>query len=132
MNLEPPTPPASVLVACLCADWCDVCRDYQGRFLQMQAVFPHAQFVWIDVEDEAELVDPLEVENFPTLLIAVGHEPRFFGPLTPQPETLERLIRAQTQEAGASVVAERVVADLVARIRAQRTDPGTASLVFKP
>ncbi len=120
MNFEPPARPASVLVACLCADWCGVCRDYQGRFLQMQAVFPHAQFVWIDVEDEAELVDPLEVENFPTVLIAVGAQPRFFGPLTPQPETLERLIRAQTQEAGAGALVDRQVVELVARVRAEK------------
>lgn len=120
MNFDPPARPASVLVACLCADWCGVCRDYQGRFLQMQAVFPDAQFVWIDVEDEAGLVEPLEVENFPTLLLAVGDAPRFFGTLMPQPGMLERLIRSHTQDTGASTMTDRAVVDLVARIRAER------------
>src|SRR5664280_2808298 len=101
MNHENPALPASALVICLCAEWCGVCRDYRQRFLQVQSKFPQARFLWIDVEDEADLLDPLDVDDFPTLLLAVGDKPRFFGPLTPQPETLERLIRAQIQDATA-------------------------------
>jgi len=90
------TPPyAEMLVACLCADWCGTCRDYQATFEQMQAQFPGARFVWIDVENEAELVDPIEVENFPTLLIARRGQAMFFGTVTPHMETLQRLIRTQ-------------------------------------
>lgn len=90
-------PHADMLVACLCADWCGTCRDYQSTFEQIQAQFPGARFVWIDVEDEAELVDPIEVENFPTLLIAKRNQALFFGTVTPRAETLQRLIRTQTQ-----------------------------------
>lgn len=123
MNPENPALPASVLVVCLCAEWCGVCRDYSDRFAQVQANFPQAQFLWIDVEDEADLMHPLDVENFPTLLIAVGDAPRFFGPLTPQVETLERLIRAQIEHPDAPALANRAVADLVARIRAAKEAP---------
>jgi thiol-disulfide isomerase/thioredoxin len=84
----------SALVICLCAQWCGTCRDYQPTFAAMQARFPQARFQWVDVEDESERVDPVEVENFPTLLIARAGQARFFGPLTPQPEMLERLIQA--------------------------------------
>ena len=42
----------------------------------MQAKFPQARFLWIDVEDEADLLYPLDVEDFPALLLAVGDEPR--------------------------------------------------------
>jgi thiol-disulfide isomerase/thioredoxin len=117
MNLEPLAPQASVLVVCLCAEWCGVCREYEDRFTQMQARFPQARFLWLDVEDEADLMHPLDVENFPTLLLAVGHEPRFFGTVTPQPEMLERLIRAQTQDATTPALADPAVAQLVRRIR---------------
>lgn len=120
MSFENPTPPASVLVVCLCAEWCGVCRDYRNRFLQVQSNFPQVQFLWIDVEDDAELLDPLDVEDFPTVLLAVGDEPRFFGPLTPQAETLERLIRSQIHNASAPALANRSVSDLVARIRAEK------------
>lgn len=122
MNPENPALPASILVVCLCAEWCGVCRDFRSRFEQVQARFPQAQFLWIDVEDEADLLHPLDVEDFPTLLLAVGDAPRFFGPVTPQLEMLERLIRAQTGRAGAPALANPPVAELVARIRASRLD----------
>jgi thioredoxin 1 len=120
MNQPIPAPPVSVLVVCLCAEWCGVCRDYQARFTALQSRFPQAQFLWIDVEDEADLLHPLDVEDFPTLLLAVGDEARFFGPLTPQIETLERLIRVRTQDAGAFALKDQLVTELVARIRAAK------------
>ena len=118
MNPEPLPLSASVLVVCLCAEWCGVCRDYRSRFEQMQAKFPQVRFLWIDVEDEADLLHPLDVEDFPTLLLAVDEAPRFFGTVTPQAQTLERLIRAQIENAQAPVLANPEVAALVARIRA--------------
>lgn len=93
-NANPSQDAAPTLVACLCAQWCGVCRDYRERFTQAARRFPSAQFVWIDIEDEADLVDALDVTDFPTLLIAVDGQPRFCGPLTPQPETLDRLLRS--------------------------------------
>ena len=84
-----------MLVACLCADWCGTCRDYLPRFEQLQAQFPGVQFLWIDVEDASELVDPIEVENFPTLLMATRERVQFFGTVMPHVETLQRLIETQ-------------------------------------
>jgi hypothetical protein len=49
---------------------------------------------WIDIEDEADMLGDLDIETFPTLVIADGARVRFAGPLTPQPETLKRLLRA--------------------------------------
>lgn len=84
---------ATVLVACLCAEWCGTCKDYRAPFFQLQAEFPDAKWVWIDIEDESDLVDAFEVDNFPTLLIASGDEPLFFGTITPHIDTLRRLIQ---------------------------------------
>jgi thiol-disulfide isomerase/thioredoxin len=111
----------SLLVVCLCADWCGVCREYRDRFDQVRTSFPQARFLWIDVEDEADLLHPLDVENFPTLLLAVGGEPRFFGTVTPQAQTLERLIRAQLEDAKACALAAPELAELVLRIRGYKT-----------
>lgn len=115
---------ASLLVVCLCAEWCHVCGDYRSRFDQVQAAViadhPQAQFVWLDVEDEADLLHPLDVDNFPTLLIAVGDVPRFFGPLTPQAQTLERLVRSAVLNPSAAPLADPEVRAAVARIRAER------------
>ena len=117
---------APVLVVCLCAEWCNVCRDYRSRFNQVQARLAPVQFVWIDIEDEADLLHPLDVEDFPTLLLAVGDEPRFFGPVTPQLAMLERLIRAQTEGADVPALTDPQVVALVARIRAQKALPLSA------
>ena len=117
MTQQTAAPSTTVLVVCLCAEWCGVCRDYRARFGELKSRFPHVQFLWIDVEDEADLLHPLDVEDFPTLLLAVRDEARFFGPLTPQIETLERLIRIQLQDAGAPALKDQEVTELVARIR---------------
>jgi len=84
---------APMLVACLCAQWCNTCSDYRSPFEQLQTEFPGLKFVWVDIEDEADLVDPIEVENFPTLLLARQSEALFFGTVTPHIETLKRLIQ---------------------------------------
>lgn len=113
-----------MLVVCLCADWCHVCCDYRSSFAQVQAAvqadYHQAQFVWLDVEDEADLLHPLDVDDFPTLLIAVGDAPRFFGPLTPQPSTLERLVRSLAGDASIKALADPELRAAVARIRAQQ------------
>ena len=94
---SPPSPP-DLLVACLCAQWCGTCRDYRALFDQLQSEFAPAQFAWVDIEDQAELVDPVEVEDFPTLLVVAHGQALFFGTLTPHIDTLRRIL--QTQLAG--------------------------------
>jgi hypothetical protein len=86
----------------------------------MQAKFAQVQFLWIDVEDDADLLDPWDVENFPTLLIAVGSEPRFFGPITPHIDTLERLVKSQMDATDAPAVVDADLRALVAHIRATK------------
>ena len=82
-----------LLVACLCAQWCGTCRDYRATFDAAAATLGHAvRAVWIDIEDDAALVDDVDVEDFPTLLIARGPQLLFFGTITPQPPTLARLL----------------------------------------
>ena len=110
--------PSAPLVVCLCAEWCGVCREYRPRFEQLRERFADMQFLWIDVEDDADLLHPLDVENFPTLLLAAGDQPRFFGTLTPQIETLERLIRSHLEDASAASLANSELASVLARLRA--------------
>jgi thiol-disulfide isomerase/thioredoxin len=93
---SPSTHAPNLLIVCLCAQWCGTCRDYRTLFEQLQAEFVASRFVWVDVEDESDLVDPIDVEDFPTLLIASDGQARFFGTLTPHLETLRRLVQAQS------------------------------------
>ena len=92
---SPSSQAPSLLIACLCAQWCGTCRDYRPLFEQLQAEFGAARFAWVDVEDEADLVDAIDVEDFPTMLIASEGQARFFGTLTPHLETLRRLLQSQ-------------------------------------
>lgn len=83
-----------LLVAGLCAQWCGTCRDYQPLFERQADVFgPQAHFAWVDVEDHDEVMGHIDVENFPTLLIARGDEVLFFGTVTPHEQTLARLVK---------------------------------------
>jgi len=113
--------PAPLFVACLCARWCQLCNSYRATFEAVAARHPAHRFVYVDIEDEADLVHAIDVENFPTLLIAQGDALRFLGVLTPQPETLERMLRAA--EAGNLPPAARPMdddelAELLAGLRA--------------
>ena len=90
MNTDTP----EFLVACLCAAWCGTCRDYQAGFHALAERFPAARFLWIDVEDDADLVDDYEVENFPTLLIQRDDTVVFFGTMLPHLELLQRTLES--------------------------------------
>ena len=48
------------VVACLCAAWCDVCKQYRPGFEGLAAEYPEQQFVWIDIEDQADLIGDLD------------------------------------------------------------------------
>ena len=88
MSAAPPTPsPVPLLVACLCAQWCRTCDAYRDTLLHvrdaLQPTHPGSpmRFLWVDIED------------FPTLLLARGDQVLFFGPLLPHAQTLDRLVR---------------------------------------
>ncbi len=88
-----------LLVACLCAQWCRTCDAYRDTLAAtrdaMRRGHPQdaARFVWVDIEDESELVGDLDIEDFPTLLLARGDRVLFFGPVLPHAQTLDRLVR---------------------------------------
>ncbi len=85
-------PAAELRVTCLCAEWCGTCREYRTPFFQLAERFPQADFVWLDVEYDAETVGDLEVEDFPTLRVTRGQEVLFFGTMLPHHEHLQRLL----------------------------------------
>jgi thiol-disulfide isomerase/thioredoxin len=108
--------PERLWVACLCAAWCVACREYGATFAALAAQLgADADFAWIDIEDDADALGDLDIEDFPTLLIGDGGAARFFGSVTPQAQTAERLIRSALS--GGLVAADADPA-LVERVRA--------------
>ena len=81
-------------VVCLCADWCGLCRDYRVVLEGLAQSCTAFRFAWLDIEDHAELVGDVDIETFPTLLVADTAGILFFGPLTPQAQTLRRLLQS--------------------------------------
>lgn len=82
-----------ITVICLCAAWCGVCREFTALYRNVQDAVPDVVFEWLDIEDEADRLGDIDVENFPSLLIGIDGHPVFFGVITPHQSTLERLIR---------------------------------------
>ena len=93
-------PPAAVAtpvldIVCLCAAWCGTCREYEATFAELQRAAPGHRYRWIDIEDEAELVGEVDVETFPTLLVAHGGQVLFAGPVLPRLSDAQRLVTVQ-------------------------------------
>jgi hypothetical protein len=140
---SPPAPTATH-VACLCAAWCRLCDDYRTVLREVAAAvateqaaemasgmasewagpWPELQWHWIDIEDEAELLGEVDVETFPTLVIADGAAVRFAGPLMPQHDILRRLLRATVLDARADACWPAVDAAIEAFAARLRQRPG--------
>jgi thiol-disulfide isomerase/thioredoxin len=96
----------ALVVACLCAAWCDTCNQYRSNFDTLASRHPDKRFVWIDIEDRADVVGDLDVENFPTLLIQRGDTVAFFGTVLPDLQLANRLVQAQAEKSDADMRAE--------------------------
>ncbi|MDO9005348.1 MAG: thioredoxin family protein [Aquabacterium sp.] len=81
-------------VVCLCAAWCGTCGEYEALFKALQAALPEHRYRWIDIEDESDLVGDIDVETFPTLLVARQGQVLFAGPVLPRLVDAQRLIEA--------------------------------------
>lgn len=86
--------PQAWLVACFCAAWCDTCEEYKPKLRTLSGTFRQHVFAWIDIEDHAELLGEVDVENFPTLLVQIGGRVVFYGPMLPHIGHLERLLES--------------------------------------
>ena len=80
------------VVLCLCAEWCGTCREYRNEFERLASDSPEVKFLWWDIEDNAERMGDLDVENFPTILVFRRQWILFFGTMLPQIRHLQRLL----------------------------------------
>lgn len=85
-------------VICLCAEWCGTCREWRPQLVAQAAAMPGVHFAWVDVEDEADAIGDLDIETFPTLLIAQGSRVRFLGPVLPTAPAVGRLLESLRED----------------------------------
>ena len=109
---------------CLCANWCGTCRDYRALFDALAQAHPEVRFEWVDIEDESELAGDLDVETFPTLLIADGRKAHFLGPLLPQAAVLERLLTTLRSGTPSGAATDPMAQEVFDRVRADRSVAG--------
>ena len=102
--------PHTVVVA-LCAQWCTTCREFRAALEHLGVGASRRVVVWVDIEDDADLLGDLDLETFPTLAVFVNADLRHFGAVLPQASLVDRLIAdAATLRARD---APEVIADLV-------------------
>jgi thioredoxin 1 len=118
--MEPFEPPArhDRWVICLCAQWCGVCREWRNLFEQAAAAQPELRFAWVDVEDEAAAVGEVDIETFPTVLVADGDRPLFFGPVQPSAPQFSRLLASLWREGAATSGITPEISGLLHRLAA--------------
>ncbi len=80
------------LVVGLCAAWCDTCAQFRSDFEALAAAQPASTFVWLDIEDDAEVVGDVDVDNFPTIAVFDADRLLHFGASLPQPGVVARLL----------------------------------------
>jgi thioredoxin 1 len=93
-------------IACLCAAWCDVCTMYKPAFERLASQHPDTTFLWIDIEDQSDVVGDFDVENFPTLLIQHRDTIVFYGSVQPEIRVAERLFTSQLEKTNNELQAE--------------------------
>lgn len=85
-------------VTCLCASWCHVCNDFRAIFDATAGRSDQHIFLWIDIEDESSLIDDLDIESFPVLMIEAKSGVRFFGPIEPNSSTIRMLVDTSVRD----------------------------------
>jgi hypothetical protein len=81
---------------------------------------PDKFFVWIDIEDHADIVGDLDVENFPTLLIQHHELVAFFGTMLPDAGIAHRLVQStatQSDEVAGTDHQQRRARPVAARLQ---------------
>ena len=84
----------TLLVACLCAQWCNICRDWRAEFEALARRFPEARFVWVDVEDDADRLGDYDPDNFPVLALQRGARLLYCATQAQHAPTWQRMIEA--------------------------------------
>jgi thioredoxin reductase (NADPH) len=104
-------------VVVLCAAWCDTCTEFRATLERIASSRPDKLFVWLDIEDDAEICGDIDVENFPTLAIYRGDTLLHYGVSLPQEGTVARLVDEVGARAGPSTEAPEPVRALPKALR---------------
>lgn len=89
-------------------------------FEQLSARYPQLSFAWVDVEDREDIMDDVDVETFPTIMLSKGREALFLGPVLPQVGVLQRMVESSLAQAVPVPLKDESAQALLARLLAAK------------
>ncbi|CAM5510026.1 thioredoxin family protein [Thauera sp. 28] len=110
---------APLVVMALCANWCGTCRDFQAVLTRIALAHPEIVFAWADIEDDAELVGDIDVDDFPTLAVFKAGQPLHFGASLPIEAVVTRLLARLAQSSATPTAAPSVIPSAVRELGAR-------------
>jgi thioredoxin reductase (NADPH) len=97
-----------LLVVCLCAAWCYICNEFQPVLARMAEADAANRYLWLDIEDDAQVADDIEIDDFPTFAVFRRGEPVFFGVSLAREAAVARMLSALQGETRPVAVPEAV------------------------
>lgn len=85
---------AALVVVAFCANWCGTCREFRPVLERIANARPEILFAWADIEDHAELVGDIDVENFPSLAVFRAGSVLHYGVSLPHEAVVARMVDA--------------------------------------
>ena len=85
-------------------------------FEQLSAKYPQLRFAWVDVEDREDIMDDVDVETFPTVMLSKAREALFLGPVLPQIGVLQRMVESALAQAAPVALKDESAQALLARL----------------
>jgi thioredoxin 1 len=113
------------LVVGLCAAWCNTCTAFRDGFDELASTRSDATFVWLDIEDDADLAGDIDVENFPTIAVYKDGHLLHFGTSLPQRAIVARLL-SSLSDGARTVAADPAVTALPERLATRAQAGGRA------
>ncbi|ENO82388.1 thioredoxin [Thauera sp. 27] len=110
---------APLVVMALCANWCGTCRDFQAVLTRIALAHPEIVFAWADIEDDAELVGDIDVDDFPTLAVFKAGQPLHFGASLPIEAVVTRLLARLAQSSTPPTATPSVIPSAVRELGAR-------------
>ncbi len=119
-------PRSGRLVVVFCAAWCNTCDDFRKTFDDLAAARRGTRFVWLDIEDDADVVGDIDIDNFPTIAAFDADRLLHFGVSLPQCAIVARLLDS-LDAASPTVVGDRAVTTLPQRVPAGQSPSSAAT-----
>lgn len=105
-----------LVVMALCADWCGTCREFQAVLERIAQAHPEILFAWADIENDAEVVGDIDVDDFPTLAIFRGGQALHFGASLPLEPVVTRLLESLAHSCAGTTAVPRAVSAFGVRL----------------